>query len=48
MEILELEEGKSTDDRSNDALALFNGSTPVVQRLNGASGEVKWTFEDNR
>ena len=41
IEILELSDGKATPS-AKDALVLSSGDDPVVQRLDGASGAVKW------
>ena len=41
LEILELSDGKETPG-AKDAIVLAGGATPVVQRVDGASGAVKW------
>ncbi|KAK4961643.1 hypothetical protein LTR10_002133 [Elasticomyces elasticus] len=43
VEILELSDGKETAG-AKDAIALSSGANPTVQRIDGASGAVKWQF----
>lgn len=43
VEILELSDGKATPS-AKDALVLSSGEHPAVQRLDGASGAVKWEY----
>ena len=44
VEILELSDGKATQG-AKDALVLSGGDSPVVQRLDGATGDVKWKYK---
>ncbi|KAK5111717.1 hypothetical protein LTR85_011762 [Meristemomyces frigidus] len=44
VEILELVDGKDTSG-AKDAVALSGGDQPVVQRLDGATGSVKWQYQ---
>ncbi|KAK0918052.1 hypothetical protein LTR91_020703 [Friedmanniomyces endolithicus] len=43
VEILELSDGKETVG-AKDAVALSGGEHPMVQRIDGASGAVKWQY----
>lgn len=47
LEILEFEDGAVVNG-AKDVLILAGDSTPIVRRLDGATGAVKWEFEDNR
>lgn len=47
LEIIEIEDSEVSAG-PKDVLVLFNGSTPVVSRLDGKTGQVKWSFEDER
>lgn len=44
LEILELPDGKETSG-VKDTIALVSGQQPTIQRLDGASGDVKWTHD---
>jgi ER membrane protein complex subunit 1 len=46
LEVLEQATVAETDPK--DVIALFNGSTPALRRLDGKTGELKWTFEEAR
>lgn len=45
LEILEFPDTKS-DSGAKDVLLLFNNANPVVQRLDGSNGNVKWEHVD--
>jgi len=47
LEILE-QEGSSADNGSKDVLFLSGDSVPTVRRLDGKTGDIKWSFEDTR
>jgi ER membrane protein complex subunit 1 len=47
LELLEQEDGIA-ESEAKDALVLLSGSTRGVQRLDGKTGRVKWTFQDSR
>ena len=44
VEVLEMDDGKATPG-VRDALVLYGGDHPVVQRLDGASGTAKWRYQ---
>ncbi|EME84549.1 uncharacterized protein MYCFIDRAFT_163354 [Pseudocercospora fijiensis CIRAD86] len=44
LEILELSDGRETPG-AKDAVVLTSGEHPVVQRLDGSSGDIKWTYD---
>ena len=44
VEMLELSDGKETSG-PKDAVALSSGPHPVIQRMDGASGAVKWQYQ---
>ncbi|KAF2083961.1 DUF1620-domain-containing protein [Saccharata proteae CBS 121410] len=46
LEVIEFDDGK-TAAGAKDAVALFQGGTPAVRRLDGQTGAVKWVFEDS-
>ncbi|KAF2743084.1 DUF1620-domain-containing protein [Sporormia fimetaria CBS 119925] len=46
LEILEQEDG-ITNAEAKDAIILLSGATSVVQRLDGKTGRVKWTYTDS-
>ncbi|KAL2358874.1 hypothetical protein BJ546DRAFT_833761 [Cryomyces antarcticus] len=46
LEILELRDGKETDG-GKDAVVLFGDKHPIVRRLDGNTGQVKWEFADS-
>jgi outer membrane protein assembly factor BamB len=45
--LLELVDGASSTG-VKDVLVLFQGSFPIVQRLDGATGAIKWQYGDSR
>ncbi|KAF2272386.1 DUF1620-domain-containing protein [Westerdykella ornata] len=45
LEILEQEDG-ITDTEAKDSIVLLSGATPSVQRVDGKTGRVKWTYQD--
>jgi outer membrane protein assembly factor BamB len=47
LEILEQEDG-ITNAEAKDAIVLLSGASSSVQRLDGKTGRVKWTFQDTR
>jgi outer membrane protein assembly factor BamB len=47
LEILEIPEGASGQP-SKDIVAVFDGESPVVQRLDWKTGIAKWQYTDNR
>ncbi|KAH8701770.1 hypothetical protein BGW36DRAFT_371532 [Talaromyces proteolyticus] len=46
LELLELEDGRTTDD-VRDVLALSGDKTSTVQRLDGTTGKAKWAYKDD-
>jgi len=44
VEVLELSDGKEAG-KAKDAIALAGGDNPTVQRLDGNTGAVKWTYK---
>ena len=48
LEILELDAGEGRAETGKDAILLVGGTNPSVKRLDGASGRVKWEFDDTR
>jgi outer membrane protein assembly factor BamB len=45
--LLELVDGASSNG-VKDVLVLFQGSHPIVQRLDGTTGDIKWQYGDMR
>jgi len=47
LEILEQEDGMTINE-AKDAIVLISGGVQGVKRLDGKTGQTKWTFEDTR
>lgn len=47
LELLELEDGR-TNNHARDVIVLSEGKGGLVQRLDAATGAVKWVFKDDR
>jgi outer membrane protein assembly factor BamB len=47
LEILEQEDGMTINE-AKDAIVLVSGGVQGVKRLDGKTGQTKWTFEDTR
>jgi hypothetical protein len=47
LEILEQEDGMTINE-AKDAIVLLSGGSNGVKRLDGKTGQAKWTFEDTR
>jgi outer membrane protein assembly factor BamB len=47
LEILEQEDGMTINE-AKDAVVLLSGASNGVKRLDGKTGQAKWTFEDTR
>jgi hypothetical protein len=47
LEILEQEDGMTINE-AKDAVVLLSGGSNGVKRLDGKTGQAKWTFEDTR
>ncbi|QKX63492.1 uncharacterized protein TRUGW13939_10663 [Talaromyces rugulosus] len=47
LELLELEDGRTTNNEIRDVLALYGGKQGLLRRLDGSTGEVKWEYKDD-
>jgi hypothetical protein len=48
LELLELEDGRTTNNGIRDVLTLYGGKQGLLRRLDGSTGEVKWEYKDDR